>query len=364
VSEEIVIICPELTAGSGGLADYTLRVMAEWRDVAPLRFLLPRGEKAPDSLMNAERVELVERNAAALLAALPNAGGKVLLQYSAYGFDRFGYPRWLLRTLADWKEQSGGLLVVMLHEIWTFWPVLNKNYVVQQLHRRDIRALMRSADAIFTSTASQAEHLRGLEPECAVEVLPVGSNIEPVPSATSDRDPGVAVLFGLEGSRVRALKSMHSDLEALGTRGVIRRIITAGADSGEQERRLLAELPLVDGFEQRGALPDREISELLLRGSFGISAQDELSLTKSGTFMAYAAHGLNIISPHGDRAKPEPLCWLTRPGELLAGVDDAELERRAESLREWQRRTASWPQIAKQFARALQLVDPEQAVIS
>ena len=35
-------------------------------------------------------------------------GGKVLLQYSAYGFDRLGYPRWLIKGVLDWKKESQG----------------------------------------------------------------------------------------------------------------------------------------------------------------------------------------------------------------------------------------------------------------
>ncbi|HEV3409325.1 MAG TPA: hypothetical protein VG095_03465, partial [Chthoniobacterales bacterium] len=66
-------------------------------------------------------------------------------------------------------------------------------------------------------------------------------------------------------------------------------------------------------------------------------------------------HGLNIISPYGDSLGPEPLCWLTRPRELRERIAPEELERRAQSLRVWQERTSSWPQVAERFAEALQL---------
>ena len=107
--------------------------------------------------------------------------------------------------------------------------------------------------------------------------------------------------------------------------------------------------------EIRGALPEPEVSQLLSRSSFALSAQDELSVTKSGTFVAYAAHALNIISPHAGRAAAAPLCWTSHPSELLEGVSPAELATRAEKLRDWHERTCSWPRIAEEFARALQL---------
>ncbi len=71
--------------------------------------------------------------------------------------------------------------------------------------------------------------------------------------------------------------------------------------------------------------------------------------------MAYAAHGLNIISPYADASKPEPLSLLTSPDELMQGVTREELESRGERLRQWQERTAAWPYIANQIARALEL---------
>lgn len=356
MSDEVIVICPELVSGSGGLADYTRRVVEQWEGKFPLRFILPAGGHGGASLPSNYEVEVIERNRAALLAKLPTHGGKVLLQYSAYGFDHFGYPRWLLQALADWRE-NGGLLVVMLHEIWTFWPVLNKNYVIQRLHRRDLKTLIARADALFTSTASQAEHLRKLEPTAAVEVLPVGSNITPRAGLRASREPGLAVLFGLQGARLRTLRMMAADLKALASAAFLTRLITMGGsntpDGDREELELLRGLALSQGVEQTGALPEGEISDWLARASFSISAEDELSLTKSSTCMAYAAHGLNILSPFADANKPEPLSRFIPPTELLRGLSADELATRAEGLRVWQERVASWSRIADRFAAAL-----------
>jgi hypothetical protein len=288
---------------------------------------------------------------------LPANGGKVFVQYSAYGFDRFGYPYWLIKALLDWKKEPQGTLAIMFHEIWAFWPIWNKNYILQQLHRRALRRLLRAADAVFTSTPSQAEHLIALSPRCAIQVLPVGSNIRRVQATEGKRETGLGLLFGLQRSRLRILRKMHPELKSLCAAGKIRRMVTAGAgrsrDGDDEELALLMELELIAGFDQRGPLPEEKISELLLACEFAISAQDELSITKSGTFMAAAAHGLNIISCYADASKPEPLSLLTSPNELMKGVTRTELESRGEKLRQWQERTAAWPYIANQIARAL-----------
>ncbi len=357
VTNNTFVICPEIGSGIGGLADYTLRVIEQWPDGGSVQVIVPKGGRSDRAFTG--RLQEIERKRDALLAALPASGGKVLLQYSAYGFDRFGYPRWLLRALSAWKNRGGGLLVVIFHEIWTFWPVLNRNFLVQQLHRRDIGMLLEHVDFAFTSTASQAQHLQALAPKGAVQVMPVGSNVCPSREPLYDRAGAVAVLFGLLPTRCRTIEAMRSELKSLARAGAISKIISIGAgdspDVLQREHALLTALQLRGGFEQPGALAESEVSAIMLEAMFGISAQDERSITKSSTLMAYAAHGMNIISPFAGSEKPPPICWFTAPADLLDGIVTAELTDRAKRLRDWQQRTASWPHIAEQFALALQL---------
>jgi hypothetical protein len=356
VTDETVIISPEL---SGGVGDYTRRLLEHLPRIAGLRLIVPKVGNRPASSFEQYPVEETDGTARDLCDRLPTPGGKVLVQYSAYGFDWLGYPRWLINGVLDWKKYSQGTLMIMFHEIWTFWPIWNKNHILQQLHRRDLRRLLRVADVVFTNTASQAGHLTALSPRCPIEVLPVGSNIRRVQATEGQRESGLAVLFGLQSSRIRALRRMGTELKALGAAGRIRKIVSAGSgrsrEGDDEELALLLKFELIDSFEQRGPLPEEKISELLSTCEFAISAQDELSITKSGTFMAFAAHGLNIISCYADASKPEPLSLMTTPEELMNGVTHLELQARSERLRRWQERTAAWPHIANQIARALEM---------
>lgn len=356
MTDATVIISPEL---SGGVGDYTRRLVEHLPRIAGLRLIVPKIGNRPASFLGPYPVEETDATARDLHDRLPTPGGKVLIEYSAYGFNWLGYPRWLIHGVLDWKRHSQGVLLIMFHETWTRWPIWNKNYVLQQLHRRDLRRLLRVADVVFTSTASQAEHLTGLSPGCPIEVLPVGSNIRRVATTEGNREGGLAVLFGLQRSRIRALRRMGAELKALGAARRIRKIVTAGSgrsrEGDEEELALLLQCELIDNFEQRGPLPEEKISELLLTSEFAISAQDEFSITKSGTFMAFAAHGLNILSCYADASKPEPLSLLTSPEELMKGITPRELQLRGERLCQWQERTSAWPHIAKQIAQALRV---------
>jgi hypothetical protein len=285
----------------------------------------------------------------------------VLLHYSAYGYSHFGYPAWLFQAIADWRRRSDRRLVVMFHEIWSFSPFWNKNFFVQRLHRNAIQHLIQQADATFTSTVSQAGYLNLLRPRSPAKVLPVGSNITPTEQA-APRLNTLSVLFGKSGSRLAALRRLHKGLLRLARLRRITEIVSVGVSESTadfaQEQELLASLYLQDGFRQLGPLSEADVSSTLNACAFGISGQDKQSHTKSGTFMAYAAHALNIIWPGDPSPSEEPAALLLDVDTLTAGIAEADLERRALALRRWYEQTASWPHIAATFDAALNSAAP------
>ncbi len=357
MNRKMVMICPELT--SGGVGDYTRLLLEHLPREKVSRLIVPKIGSRPISAFEHYPVEETDGTAQDLTERLGKSEGIVFVQYSAYGFSDNGYPRWLINALLDWKKRSEHLLVMMFHEIWTFWPFWNRNYIFQRLHRRDLGRLLGVTDVIFTSTPSQAAHLTALSPQSNVEVLPVGANIRPIQALNEDREAGTAVLFGLQLNRIRALRKMGRDLKALGAAKLIRKIITVGGGQSragdEEEFACLMELDLAEGFDQSGPLPEEKISELLLSSAYGISVQDDLSIMKSGTLMAYAAHGLNVLSCYAASDKSEPLSLMIAPEELLRGIEQSEMRTRGVKLRQWQERTSSWPQIASRVMQALPL---------
>lgn len=355
MTSDLVIITPELSPGCGGVADHTLALLQEWGTPEMPAILVAHATNSGKSGANVQQLGLT---LADISSQLPKTGGRIFVQYSAYGFNRFGYPRDLIRALIDWRKRvNNGSLVVMFHEIWAFWSFVNKNFIVQQLHRRSLKRLLGVCDAVFTTTVSQRQHLQSLRPAVAIEVLPVGSNVRPGELKSGGRDKSLAVLFGLQFSRIRALEQMQGKLADLASAGCIKRIATVGHGSSEdanrRERELLERLNLPAGFTQHGALAELKVSEVLNSASFGIFGQNELSCQKSGSFMAYAAHQLNVIADFAQPTKPPPVCWLVAPLELLEGIAQGELDRRAKCLRMWQEENCSWEVIGNKVGRAL-----------
>jgi hypothetical protein len=364
VTAELVIITPEVVPGSGGVADHTLALLRQWRLTRDATVLAATSGALPTG--SAPNVKPLARSHREIAGQLPANAGKVFVQYSAYGYDRLGYPRELIRALIEWKRRAGRHLVVMFHEIWTFWSFTNKNFFLQQLHRRALKQLLQVCDIAFTSTASQAEHLCWLCPQASVQILPVGSNIRPNQLGKLAREPGCAVLFGLQLSRIRTLEKMRNSLSALADSGQIKRIICLGQNSNPEasahERELLSPLNLSQGFVQQSGAAEEMVSRALSTAAFGLFGQDALSCTKSGSFMAYAAHQLNVLADFASPSEPPPICWLVAPLELLNGIDRAELDRRAECLRIWQEQNCSWDVIGARLGRALAIeAEPETA---
>ncbi|MFL6514663.1 MAG: hypothetical protein ACJ8M1_06530 [Chthoniobacterales bacterium] len=366
MTSELFIITPEISPGRGGLADHTAALLRQWHLTRPVTLVTAEPQRLAGSPWNVRQLGSDYRG---ILDQLPIANGTLFVQYSAYGFDRLGYPRDLLRALVDWRKCGAGRLVVMFHEIWTIWPITNKNFAVQFLHRRGLKRLLNVCDAVFTTTASQAEHLNNLCPAASVQVLPVGSNIARVDAGQIPRERGCAALFGLLPTRVRALEVMQRSLAMLAEAGRLSKIVTVGQGTDmaaqAEERGLLQNLNLSGGFLQHGPQSEQSCSEILSSASFGIFGQNELSCTKSGSFMACAAHELRIIARFADSAKPPPACWLVSPDELLGDIGDDELDRRAQCLCIWQKENSSWVVIARQIGQALRigtLIEAEQAI--
>lgn len=357
MTDQLIIITPELRPGAGGLADHTRHLLEKWDQLPQTRVLVARPDLS-EPMPSGVELKQLGHDSAAILGQLPARGGKVFLQYSAYGFDRYGFPRQLLRALVDWKRRAQGRLVVMFHEIWAFWPIANKNYLLQRLHRRAIKRLLGVCDIAFTSTSNQADHLRRLS-AVPIAVLPVGSNIRRSEIKPAEPKPGWAALFGLQETRLRALQTMRDSLRSLAAAQCLTKVISLGGGRDEQsarrEHEFLLELKLEEGFEQVGVGSEEKISEILSSVSFGIFGQNELSYGKSGSFMAYASHGLNVLAEFADPAKPPPACYLVAPNELIGGISTDELNRRAKCLQTWQKQTCSWDVIAKALAEALEI---------
>ncbi|HEV3075634.1 MAG TPA: glycosyltransferase family 1 protein [Thermoanaerobaculia bacterium] len=247
---------------------------------------------------------LAERSAAALAHQLAASGATVVLvHYANYGYQRRGYPAWLVRGVCRWRAGAPGRrLVTYFHEVYASGPPWRSSFWVSPLQRRLAARLLGASDGAATSLGLYGRMLARWRPACEVWVTPVFSTIgEPaaVPPP-GERLPRAMLVFGGAGNRQRAFGEQRAALAAACRALEVEEILDLGPP--------LAELPArLDGLPVRplGALPAAAASAVLLRSYAGFLGYPASFLAKSTVFAAYCAHGLVPVCAWRRRQPPE-----------------------------------------------------------
>ena len=126
-----------------GVGDYTFNLVSAWSDISEFHYLVARGaaqSKAQYPNLSIDKFECNQESFLTKLAA--HEPCHLLIQYSAYGFHRFGCPVWLADALTHWRRQNNGRLAIMFHELWTLSPWWSKQFVIQRVHQWSIGRLV------------------------------------------------------------------------------------------------------------------------------------------------------------------------------------------------------------------------------
>jgi hypothetical protein len=174
------------------------------------------------------KIHQIERSAESLATKLAELQPTlIVLQYVGYGFDPNGAPFWLVNGLADWKARiKDGQLVIMFHETWSSGAIWQRAYWQKFMQRRCIIDLLNIASKVVTSTRANADSLKVLGTDVAIEIIPIGSSFAVQPS--QDKNWRHMVIFGKENARLRALKTHPQLLNQLMSKGMLDRIVLAG----------------------------------------------------------------------------------------------------------------------------------------
>ena len=219
----------------------------------------------------------------------------VLLQYNPFSYGPRGLAPGLLHDVWRMRRRSRTRLAVMVHEAW-----IDMNDAPSTLiglwQRAQLRALLRVADRVMTSTQALADELGG----GAVHV-PIASNITPVP--TSPR--AARSRLGIEGKLAVALFGRANPARALDyAEAAIAALVDAlGADK-LAILNLGADAPALkvpSGVEvhNSGRLPPDEVSVHLWASDLVLLPFTDGISTRRGTLMAALAHGRPVLGLDG-----------------------------------------------------------------
>ena len=325
-------IVPSIPPAFNGLGDYCFQLWKHWPSPQPewhiASAVVPEGanEAWPEV-----HIRGFEHSSRGLLKTLQQSQAEtVVLHYVGYGYERRGAPGWLPKALADWKAMSGGKLVVMFHELYATGPPWKSEFWLCLPQKRIASQLTKLADRWITSCPRYVRvlcEILGAEASRG-EMIPVGSNIEPIGPPDQDRSwpPDVGgkikvAVFGMPLTRLRALTTHKNLLRCLLEKDLVEEILLigksdkAGAVADETKQFIHASgMPCL--FTEALDLPVEEVSQRLLNCHIGLVQNSFEILYKSTAYSAFATHGVLPIIPadseshvgnflESDESKPE-----------------------------------------------------------
>lgn len=352
-SRPLAIVTTRLPPLLCGVGSYSLRLEQAWPH-APHNHTFLVCEGGLDSSAELVSGKVIEHRTEArkLSSALENIGDcDVLLHYAARAYHRFGFPIWLCRALERWKSHAkSGRLVVMFHEMPSQMPPTSRHFLPNVFNARIIRRLAKVADAVVTNTADQAATFIALTGRRDISVLPVASNIEPETEGQIQEQPSEFLVFGLPFGRAQALQRFADLIPDWVRAGVLTRLHIVGPREDRYsavETRILAATGVRELTQIHGPLPARAVSALLSRSTFALTNVTTSTWSKSGVFMACAAHRCAVVA--SVERTEMPLTFVVPPGEV-ASVSQNDVNERTAGLRDWYNANAAWPVLAARFA--------------
>ena len=248
-----------------------------------------------------------------VLAAIERAApDRVQLEYAGYGWNSWGTAWWLNALLLALRQRKIPVHIG-LHEIaigMRQHPLQLPVALAQWVH---IGLLIAAAETVAVNLPSRVTLLGRVFPwwRARLRYRPNSSNIPVVPLASSERsalrrERGVArgdavvATFGMfhRDKNYQALISAFALLRR--TRSAKLWMLGDVAMAAPDYRQQLQALVREEGVEQdvwwSGRLDDAEVSRALQAADVFVLPQPDGHLTRSGAFMAAAAHGLPVVA--------------------------------------------------------------------
>lgn len=346
-----IVISTQLPPRICGVGTYSW-LLEKYRpsDSVAARFFVMDGACESRATLGFEEITDFHGNPRTLANALDRSGrANVLLHYAGRAYQRYGCPIWLPRVLRKWKAKfPGSRFTVFFHEVPGKLPAMSRHFVLGKLNRRIIRQLAGLADVVITNTDDHARNIRTMSGRNPVHCLPVGSNIELIGDPAQPRIGSDFVVFGLPFSRLQILKSFATQITRWREEGLLSNLHLIGPEDDKMTAETAPFLKMFAPFiVHHGALPDDEVSQLLLRVKFALTNATRATWSKSGVFMACAAHGCAVVMK--DKESEPPLCYTVAEDEV-GNISSGEIENRSSLLKEWSEENVSWPLMAKRLA--------------
>lgn len=373
-AERLLLVAPRFPPECCGVGDFTAHLAAELasrgEDVVVLT--QPAGGPRPAGVQILEAPLRGWGNLFRVLRVIEASGaGRVQLEYSSYGWGRFGFD-FAVNALA-WALRLRGIPVTLAcheHSIhWTMSPVALASGLLQRLH---FALLYLAADEILANTPERVRRLGRWLPWMRerIHFRANGSNIPLHPLAPEQREAmrrergaDATTLVVAVFARFARAKNHAAAIHAVARLREKNRVqLWLLGDPADADAEYLAALRSLtrglgaDAFWS-GHLAAGQVSMLLQAADVFVLPQADGHLTRSGAFMAAAAHGLPVVAVRNAENQPGFLhsehVWLVDQGTsecIAAGLerlaaDSALRQRLGKNLRSLYEAKYAWGRI-------------------
>jgi hypothetical protein len=337
-----VVLTTRLPPQICGVGTYSWLAHKHWPEQrSDVQFIVMDGADASRGFLGINAITDFDGDGTTLLQILNRLGSAdLLLHYAGRAYQRFGCPIWMPRALQRWKRQfPEARLTVFFHEVPGDLPITSRHFLFGKINRRIVRQLAETADALVTNTANHAAIVRELSGRNDVHCLPVGSNIELVASLAQPRAATEFVVFGLPFGRSQTLQLFGAEILRWHQAGLLTKLHLIGPEDQGIPNAITRSLTESGLLIPHGRLSDPDVSELLGRVRFALTNVTPETWSKSGAFMACAAHGCAVVIRETESNPPLSHAIAARDLETTPA---AEIQQKAESLRQWYETHAIW----------------------
>jgi hypothetical protein len=315
----IVFLCGSLQPGKDGVGDYTRRLAGELarlgHTTAAIAF---RDKYITEVVESVEEIDNVNLYVLRLPSILPlrqrfSLASRMItkanpewlsIQFVPYAFHTKGLP--FIFVLRLNKLTRNRKVQIMIHETWvgvnSFWSW--KMGVTSALQRAIIKKMLHTVapQVVHTHLPAYRLDIENLN-HIVVKPLPLFSNIPVIKSGGSDADQSLFRIGFF--SQVETAKSVIEFLQAVAEKCFLenkRMEVLLIGGSNENMRSFGEELKKIERFKDcvkyTGFLHPLELSKVMKGCTIGLTPVPRHGLGKSGSVMAFLAHGIPIAAPN------------------------------------------------------------------
>lgn len=356
-SRQLIVISPETPPQICGVGDYSYQLAQQFLIVDTYSNVQIAVEKNEDKTIQTQ-IPVSHWSKALAKAAKSKDKFDVLLNYTPLGFSKFGYSFSFISALKKFKKANpDNRIFVLFHEVWHGGKLAMHHKIRDEFSKLSSVEICKLATGISVVTNEQKIKVEAYTQGKTILLQPVGANIYPAASINpleTHRNDGVWVVFGLSHTRLWTLQANATLIEELVKNNIVKQIRSIGPKddgNGAAEAEFAAK-HFGDGIlQQLGTLPINDISGELLKAQGAFVGQTADSLTKSGTFLSMAAHGVPVVCNVTGVLTNPPSEALFKPDELLKNPQliNIEATKRTKIMLDWYKQTRSWNAIGKSF---------------